>query len=393
MAWYATGTATFTNSSATVTGTGTSWIANVSIGDAMHAPDGRAYEITGIASDDSLTIDPAYQATTASDAAYKVQPTRGVTLSLRDQVAALISTYQGVVDGAGAGKFGNGDAAAPGVRFEADQDTGMFRKAANQIGFSLGGVLAAYLDGATNTLKGAVVVASQTDGTAGKLLIPGSGGVLADTPPQISDLTAALLPGFYRYTESTTTGAPGPGSAYQGFAYVGRAVSGATMVIAGRQTGNPAAQKFWMGTRSAATGSLTWQELYLPTTILGTVSQSSGDPTGAIIERGSNGNGQYVRLADGTQICTGEISYTSQNCNTAYAGGFRTTSGVSRTYAAVFSNTDPDVFVMSSDIAASDAFPVGTATGSTNSFSMRLWRAASATVDFTGSFLAIGRWF
>ena len=89
MAWYSTGTATFTNSSATVTGTGTSWIANVSIGDAIHAPDGRAYEITGIASDTSLTIDPAYQATTATDAAYKVQPTRGVTLSLRDRKSVV----------------------------------------------------------------------------------------------------------------------------------------------------------------------------------------------------------------------------------------------------------------------------------------------------------------
>lgn|GEM_PF-1262624 len=37
--------------------------------------------------------------------------------------------------------------------------------------------------------------------------------------------------------------------------------------------------------------------------ILGTVSQSGGVPTGAIIERGSNANGEYVRYADGTQIC------------------------------------------------------------------------------------------
>ncbi len=37
--------------------------------------------------------------------------------------------------------------------------------------------------------------------------------------------------------------------------------------------------------------------------ILGTVSQSGGVPTGALIERGANANGEYVRLADGTQIC------------------------------------------------------------------------------------------
>lgn len=37
--------------------------------------------------------------------------------------------------------------------------------------------------------------------------------------------------------------------------------------------------------------------------IVGTVSQAAGVPTGAIIERGSNANGEYVRFADGMQIC------------------------------------------------------------------------------------------
>lgn len=37
--------------------------------------------------------------------------------------------------------------------------------------------------------------------------------------------------------------------------------------------------------------------------IVGSVAQSGGVPTGAIVERGSNANGEYVRFADGTQIC------------------------------------------------------------------------------------------
>lgn len=44
-------------------------------------------------------------------------------------------------------------------------------------------------------------------------------------------------------------------------------------------------------------------EYYQRSNILGTVSQSSGVPTGAIIESGSNANGEYVRYADGTQRC------------------------------------------------------------------------------------------
>ncbi len=45
-------------------------------------------------------------------------------------------------------------------------------------------------------------------------------------------------------------------------------------------------------------------EAYRRGNILGAVSQAAGVPTGAVIERGSNDNGSFVRFADGTQICT-----------------------------------------------------------------------------------------
>jgi hypothetical protein len=44
--------------------------------------------------------------------------------------------------------------------------------------------------------------------------------------------------------------------------------------------------------------------LYRQSNIVGPVSQTGGAPTGAVIERGSNANGEFVRFADGTQICT-----------------------------------------------------------------------------------------
>lgn len=46
-----------------------------------------------------------------------------------------------------------------------------------------------------------------------------------------------------------------------------------------------------------------WRLVYTSGNVLGQVAQSGGVPTGAIIERGSNANGEYVRFADGTQIC------------------------------------------------------------------------------------------
>ncbi|ETU80520.1 hypothetical protein Q094_06066, partial [Pseudomonas aeruginosa PS42] len=63
--------------------------------------------------------------------------------------------------------------------------------------------------------------------------------------------------------------------------------------IRGYNSGRPAAEQWGP-----------WKELFHTGNILGTVSQSGGAPTGAIIERGSNANGEYVRFADGTQICT-----------------------------------------------------------------------------------------
>ncbi|WP_312903865.1 hypothetical protein [Stutzerimonas nitrititolerans] len=49
--------------------------------------------------------------------------------------------------------------------------------------------------------------------------------------------------------------------------------------------------------------TLTPDKAYRRGNILGTVSQAGGVPTGAIIERGSNTNGEYIRWADGTQEC------------------------------------------------------------------------------------------
>lgn len=44
--------------------------------------------------------------------------------------------------------------------------------------------------------------------------------------------------------------------------------------------------------------------------VLGIVTQTAGQPTGALIERDSKPNGRYVRFADGTQICTHTLNVT-----------------------------------------------------------------------------------
>jgi len=141
-------------------------------------------------------------------------------------------------------------------------------------------------------------------------------------------------------------------------------------------------------------------------TILGTVSQASGVPTGAIIETGTNANGTYTRWADGTQICVLEETVNATvNAGTSYM--YRASNNLS----AAFVGT-----VESVPVLAAGCFWEGTAgTGlalygvahkygsvsaaivnmgirpsETNiSFTFGAHNAASVTV----SYIAIGRWF
>lgn len=58
--------------------------------------------------------------------------------------------------------------------------------------------------------------------------------------------------------------------------------------------------------------------LYGRDSVLGTVSQSGGTPTGAVIQRGSNSNGTFTRFADGTQICTTQLRLLTISGNVLY---------------------------------------------------------------------------
>jgi len=124
--------------------------------------------------------------------------------------------------------------------------------------------------------------------------------------------------------------------------------------------------------------------------LVGTVSQSGGVPTGAIIERGSNANGEYVRFADGTQIC---FAYREVNLS------------IDKTYGGAYYNTATWTFpsAFSSFSYGSGTFRIDgrltycTGTGSSTNSALVL-----AVVDPLGStysgtyqcrFIAIGRWY
>lgn len=97
---------------------------------------------------------------------------------------------------------------------------------------------------------------------------------------------------------------------------------------------------------------------YGPGNLLGSVGQSDGQPTGAVIERGSTANGQYVRFADGTQICTHQVtagSITSYGTGT-WGDPYRSPS-VNWTYPAAFASGSQPTLIASACLSA--ATPTG----------------------------------
>ena len=116
--------------------------------------------------------------------------------------------------------------------------------------------------------------------------------------------------------------------------------------------------------------------------IVGTVSESSGVPTGAIIEQGSNANGEFVKYADGTMIVWGSVSITPV-ANTPTSATF--------TYPATFSATP---FAQATAYAESSVLTrpaMISATPTTTSCQVNVIR--TNTTSTQNAVAVFGRWF
>lgn len=140
MAWYRTGTISLTNGSTAVTGSGTAWIANAGVGEAIYAPDGRLYEIAAIVSNTSITLASNYLGTTQTGQSYVIVPSQSYIRDLANQAAELINSYAETEAGIGQGIFPDGSLSAPALRFGSDLTTGLYRSATNEVTFVANGV-------------------------------------------------------------------------------------------------------------------------------------------------------------------------------------------------------------------------------------------------------------
>lgn len=135
--------------------------------------------------------------------------------------------------------------------------------------------------------------------------------------------------------------------------------------------------------------------LYRRGNILGTVSQSGGSSTGAIIQRGSNANGEFVRFADGTQICWCNVEINNLDLTMAEGSLFRTSDDVDVTFPAVFASSVADVAMNVTARSSSGGFgifcrdAVADSTGATILFFCTI----STEITARFSYIAAGRWF
>ena len=153
--------------------------------------------------------------------------------------------------------------------------------------------------------------------------------------------------------------------------------------MTGRLTGERAAQVWATDTVRQfcrtffSTAWTAWREVYAQDAIIGTVSQTAGVPTGAVIERGSNANGEFERFADGLQICTRSITLSSGAATTwTFPAAFIAAPAVSGSMIATVSSS-----------LQQDSAPTATTA------SLSAWSSANARRADTGTVQATGRWF
>ena len=232
--------------------------------------------------------------------------------------------------------------------------------------------------GSFTSITGTAVQTSPTDETDGRLLKFGAFGLGGkdDSATRVSQALTPLPAGFFGGVGGGASVADWPSSDARYWPFI----------VANRRSGSGVWHQSHihfsdntLAVIQSNDSGATWGDvnfLFGTDNLLGTVSQSGGVPTGAVIERGSNANGEYVRFADGTQICTHRIASS-------------TSAAVTWTFPVAFTTWDSVVATVDS---SSSAILAG-ASGSNSGADISAWNTSGARVAANVNLVAVGRWF
>jgi hypothetical protein len=272
-------------------------------------------------------------------------------------------------------------AAAPAVRWTGDSNTGLYHPAADQIGFSTGGTMRALLSSTGYQINvpitGTAITQSATDGAAGRVLKVGDYGLGGQTPQLIGNsIDDTGRTGFYygyggAHASATSGNNPFPalnGAFAVNVTQAGVGASGEYMTQVATALGKLGAPEILVRNRSTvASGWSPWRPL--------------------TPERGSNANGEYVRFADGTQMCISPALSTGA-VTTANGEIFQSSGGIGWPLPATFVNADYSVSV---NIEGTRWATVSVQ--SSSSVSLRPQSPTSSGTSTNMRAVAIGRWY
>ncbi|MEL6419308.1 MAG: DUF2793 domain-containing protein [Pseudomonadota bacterium] len=232
------------------------------------------------------------------------------------------------------------------------------------------------VDSTTGLLTGDAIQQTATDAGIGQIprILPGRGvfglGLASQelTLAPDDNLDSLVLTGIYRF-DATTTGAPFAGSGVVlhlgqvGNAYVQQAQASDGAVWSRGMVGG-----VWTN----------WAQSFTSANVVGPVSQVAGVPGGAVIETARNGNGQYVRYADGTQQCF-------------HARSLFTSGAATWVFPAAFVEP-PKVFGVAQQTTQALCFANETAPTATQA-RVSMLSSSSNRVGGMIDLMAIGRWY
>ncbi|MDX0849174.1 phage tail protein [Sinorhizobium medicae] len=370
---YVTGTVSVTAGSAVVTGSGTAWQTALIAGGlfGLDSSNGNPVPILSVDSNTQLTLAKPWRGTTAAGQGYWIVRD---TAYLQQQTvnAQVLSTYIQRLDNAALAALAGLNPAADKFAYFTGANSG-----------SLADIKA----------KGRDLLSSTTVLDALLKLGPVWGGSVrspanSDVGLVDGDLNTITIAGVYTLAGNWA-------NTYAGAALT--ATTGTLVVL--QRSSNAVFQYFYRDNnqvfrRNTVNGGTSWTDwVIVELPVVGTASNSAGFPAGAIIERGSNANGDYVRFADGTQICWGTGTI---NVSTALNNHFGSTSGASVTgnalisFPAAFSNTNYSVSVF----PTFRGFTVlGAYSKNGANAAVRMGVSGSTANDVPYEWSAFGRWF
>lgn len=381
---YNIGTATLTAGSATMTGQGTLWLGNVREGDQVIGYAGGTAIVGAVNSNTQITLTRPWRGAAQAAAVYEIVYTS-------DDVFAQALGRQVLQKISGSALMGLTDAvAAPrkGIRFDATSAASLFDmsdKAVSLLGEADEAAMRGFLQVAKKQ-------ADVLDATTGAGLIVGAFGLGGANGLQGAGADIAALSVTQIINAADVS--PAGWDASLGSYPMGMHWQRSSAVQAQFAIGFSGEAGF--RSKVDATAWQAWRKLFHNRNVVGTVAQSAGVPTGAIIERGSNANGDYTRWADGTQICTGSFSSGSGAWTAGTYASERQVPG-SVAFPAAFSN-NPVVQARNNDgqlksTGAYVAYLAATATAMTNIWLVSPVQTGPLTAATTIIYEAYGRWF